>query len=163
MSTGACHNTVRIAAARFYDLQGCIFKILVYVNQNSVSLYQAKESDTYIHSWKTKGLCRYWENKRALLWTCAVKYKPQVLYVPLLTFLRGAGLWLGLGWPSRGVGREEQVSRCLCWTAALPSHLCNGRLCLLGELGWVLCAKRYCLRKMGMFQSTAGIILLFSL
>lgn len=161
MSAGACRNTVRIAAAKFYDLQGCIYKVLVYVNQNSVSLYQAMESDTCIHSWKAKGLCRYWENKRALPWTCAVKYKPQVLYVPLLTSLWGAGLWLRLGWPSYGVGREKQVSRCLCWTAALPS-LCYGRLCLLGELGWVLWANRYCLRKMGMFQSTAGIILLFS-
>lgn len=134
LSTGACRNTVKITAAKFYDLQGCIFKILLYVNQNSVSLHQAKESDTYIHSWKAKGLCRYWENKRMLPWTCAIKYKPQVLYVPLLTSLWGAGFWLRLRWPSHGVGREEQVSRCLCWTATLPSHLCNVRFCLLGEL-----------------------------
>lgn len=60
----AYRGTVRIAAATFYDLRGCVFKILVYVNQNSVSLHQAKQSDTYINSWKAKRLCGCWEEQK---------------------------------------------------------------------------------------------------
>lgn len=123
---------MRIAAAKFYDLQGRIFKILVYVNQNSVSLHQAKKSDTYIHSQGSVQILR--EQKDASMNLC---YKIQTSGTLCSSFDFSAGCrilaeaWMTFTWCFKGrAGR--QVSVLGCYTAF--SSLQRGAL-PLGRIG----------------------------
>lgn len=88
----AYRGTVRIAAAKFHDLQGCVFKILEDVNQNSVSLHQAKKSDSYINSWKARRLCGCWENKRTLPINLCYKIETSGTLCSSFDFSGGCGI-----------------------------------------------------------------------
>lgn len=160
MSTGVitglprhCEN----AAVKFYHLQGCVFKILVYVSHNSVSLHQVKKNCTYIPLESQE----YWEHKRTLPWICTMEEKTQETSCSSFDFSWGYRTSDEARMIFTRCFKGRTVSRCPSWTDALHSDLGDQMTLSLGEVRWALWVSRHHLRITGTLQCLAGIVLLF--
>lgn len=125
-------GTVRRATAKFYDLQGCIFKILICQPKQCVFTPSKEKWYLYKQLESREALWILREQKDSSI---SLHYKIETwgTLCSSFDFSGGCRILADSRIPFIQCFKGRTVSRCLSWTSALPSHLGNWRALPLGR------------------------------